>query len=187
MHYLVLDSFVSVLGDLETDSISSVIQRDSPTIEIRKLDMTTVVNPAYPKTTPDHILVQGKLKNRNAPASISFRTSSKTADDTGVRWIITGTKGEIEITANRGQWQIDSSSKKLKLSLYESGETRVYDTTSEDLGVAANLGDSAVNTALIVDGFAKGVEGSYVDFASSLKLHKLLDVILDKSGYLSTL
>lgn len=149
--------------------------------------MVTVVNPAHPKTAPDHILVQGKLKNRGAPASISFRSSRATIEDVGVRWIITGTKGEIEITADRNQWQIESGSKKLKLKLFESGEVREYDMPSADLGVASNLADSAVNTALIVDGFAKGTEGSYADFASALKMHKLLDTILERSGYLSTL
>lgn len=181
-----MDSFLNVVGELDVDSLSSILKRDSDTVEIRKADLKTVANPAHPKSAPDHILLQGKLAKNGAPASIAFRTASKSIDDVGVRWTITGTRGEIEITANRGQWQIESGSKKLRLRLYDSDEVREFGVDPAELGVASTLGDSTVNTALIIDGFTTGAEDSFVDFAESLKVHKLLDAILAKSGYLST-
>ena len=51
----------------------------------------------HPKTAPDHILVQGELAN-GALASISFRKARKPVDALGLRWLITGTKGELEVT-----------------------------------------------------------------------------------------
>lgn len=181
-----MDSFLNVVGELDVDSLSPILKRDSDTVEIRKADFKTVIHPAHPKSAPDHILLQGRLARNGAPASIAFRSASKSIDDIGVRWTVTGTKGEIEITANRGQWQIESGSKKLRIRLYESGEVREFGVDPAELGVASTLGDLSVNTALIIDGFTTGDKDSFVDFAESLKIHKLLDAILAKSGYLST-
>lgn len=172
-----------MVGDLALNSISSILKNDVTEIEIRKMDMTTVVNPAYPKTAPDHVLVQGQLQNTGAPASISFRTT-KSKEDIGIRWIISGSKGEIEITSGRGQWQIDSADKKLRVRLND-GEVRDVEVTTADLGVAAGISDKAVNTALILDAFAKGETAGFADFAAALKNHKLLDQILNQSGYMS--
>lgn len=160
------------------------MKSDVTEVEIRKSDFKTVVHPAWPKTTPDHILVQGTLEKGKVPASISFHVSGKSTDDVGIRWVITGTKGEVEITSGKDQWQIASSDKTLRVKLYESGEVRDIDFNSVEHGVASGIPDPAVNTALILDAFAKGDTSGFADFAGALKHHQLLDEILKKSGFL---
>jgi hypothetical protein len=56
-----------------------------------------VVEKAHPKTTPDQIFIQGTLES-GAVVSINYRDvpSGKTVHELGIRWIITGTEGEIE-------------------------------------------------------------------------------------------
>jgi hypothetical protein len=181
----VLDSFTNILGDFNTESLSSILKADVTELEIRTSDLKTVVHPSWPKTAPDHILVQGTLAKGNVPASISFHISGKPTEDSGLRWVITGTKGEVEITSGKDQWQIASSDKKLRVRLYESGEVRDIDFNSVEHGIASGIPDSAVNTALILDAFARGDTSGFTDFAGALKQHRLLDEILKKSGYLA--
>ena len=53
-----------------------------------------------PKDAPDEIFVQGKL-NSGAVVSANFRRipfGLRTVDNNGLRWVITGTEGEIELT-----------------------------------------------------------------------------------------
>jgi hypothetical protein len=79
-----------------------------------------VVNPAYPVTSPDHILVQGVLAS-GAVASFAFRKPPSTAvDDVGFRWLITGTKGEIEVTVPEMNWQF--ADPRMKLRIKKVGE-----------------------------------------------------------------
>src|SRR5688572_18588975 len=60
-----------------------------------------VVDPAYPTTAPDTMFVQGILGN-GALAALTLRSVRTAVDDTGFRWIVSGTKGEIELTSSPG-------------------------------------------------------------------------------------
>ncbi|KAL0942784.1 oxidoreductase family protein [Colletotrichum truncatum] len=175
-----LDSFTYIIGDFDTNSISSILKTDTTEMAIYTPDRSKVAIPACPKTAPDHILVQGKLKS-GATASINFRTTQATLDGVGIRWIITGSKGEIEVTTAESNWQAYSPSRTLKVKVFGS-ETRNVDLQSVDLGVAANVGRRGVNTALLLDAFAKGKQDQLAGFEAALKNHQLLDEILKKSG-----
>ncbi|GKT91178.1 oxidoreductase family protein [Colletotrichum tofieldiae] len=153
-----LDSFTHVVGDFDFDTLS------------------------LPKTSPDHILVQGKLQSGVA-ASLNFRTTSASVDNIGARWIISGTKGEIEASWGPGlMWQAHDPSKKIKVKLC-TGEEREVELKRPDAPAVANVSDLGLNTALILDAFDKGNSSRFADFESALKNHRLLEEILQRSGY----
>ncbi|KAK2033299.1 oxidoreductase family protein [Colletotrichum zoysiae] len=177
-----LDSFTHVVGDFDLGSLSSVLKIDATHIALLNADRTKVIDPAYPKSSPDHILVQGKLGN-GATASLNFRSTSVSVDNNGGRWIISGTKGEIEASWGHGlMWQSHNSSKKLRVKL-ATGEERDVELVKSDSPAIANVPDVGLNTAVILDAFAKGDGSRFADFGSALKTHRLLEEILKRSGY----
>ncbi|KAK1580400.1 oxidoreductase family protein [Colletotrichum navitas] len=177
-----LDSFTHVVGDFDLDSLSSVLKIDATQIVLLNADRTKVVDPAYPKSSPDHILVQGKLNN-GATASLNFRATSVTVDNIGGRWVISGTKGEIEASWGHGtMWQMHDPSMKLRVKL-ATGEERNVELLKSDSPAVTNVQDVGLNTAVILDAFAKGDSSRFADFGSALKTHRLLEEILQRSGY----
>ncbi|KAJ0158581.1 Galactose/lactose metabolism regulatory protein GAL80 [Colletotrichum tanaceti] len=152
--FYVLDFCTHVLGDFDLGTLSSVLKIDLAQGPLHNTD-GKVVDPAYPKSAPDHVLVQGKL-NGGATASLNFRTTSGTVGNVGGRWIISGTKGEIEVSwDNMMMWQTPHPSKTLKVKLF-TGEERDVELTRPDIPAVANVSDLALSTALILDAFAKG-------------------------------
>ncbi|KAK0380903.1 oxidoreductase family protein [Colletotrichum limetticola] len=176
-----LDSFTNVVGDFDLSSLSSVLKSDVDSVPLYKADRSSVIDPAYPKSSPDHILVQGVLQN-GAVASIACRTTPVTVGEVGARWIISGTKGEIEAVWDGGQWQIHSPSKQLKYKLVGGEEQKVILETGK-LPDGVEVSAAGLNTLLIFDAYAKGDTSRYADFETALKNHVLLETILKKSGY----
>ncbi|KAK1970322.1 oxidoreductase family protein [Colletotrichum sublineola] len=177
-----LDSFTHVVGDFDLESLSSILKIDATQVSLHNADRTKVIDPAYPKSSPDHILVQGKLSN-GATASLNFRTTSVAVDNVSSRWIISGTKGEIEASWGHGlMWQIHDSSKKLQVKL-ATGENWDVELLKSDGPAIAHVPDMGLNTAVILDAFAKGDGSRFADFGSALKTHRLLEEILKRSGY----
>ncbi|KAK1999245.1 oxidoreductase family protein [Colletotrichum falcatum] len=177
-----LHCFTHVVGDFDLGSLSSVLKIDTTQVAVYNADRTKIIDPAYPKSAPDHILLQGKLCN-GAMASLSFRTTSVTVDNIGGRWVISGTKGEIEASWGHGtMWQAHDPSKKLRVKL-ATGEERDVELLKSDSPVIAHVPDLGLNTAVILDAFAKGDSSRFADFGSALKTHRLLEEILQRSGY----
>ncbi|EFQ32358.1 oxidoreductase family protein [Colletotrichum graminicola] len=177
-----LDSFTHVVGDFDLDSLSSILKIDATQIVLLNADRTKVIDPAYPKSSPDHILVQGKLRN-GATASLNFRATSVTVDNIGGRWVISGTKGEIEASWGHGtMWQMHDPSSKLRVKL-ATGEERNVELLRPDSPATGNVQDAGLNTAVILDAFAKGDSSRFADFGSALETHRLLEEILQRSGY----
>jgi predicted dehydrogenase len=138
-----------------------------------------LVNPAHPKSSPDHMLVQGILSSR-AVASIIFRKPLSAVDNVGIRWLITGTKGEIEITTPEQQWQMAHPDMKLRVKIGNESDAREVDYRS---GAAADdrlsgLDHVALNTAYTYAAFAENDQTRYATFESALKTHRLLERIL---------
>jgi predicted dehydrogenase len=135
------------------------------------------------KNTPDHVLVQGRLKS-GAVASIVYRWCDlqEAVGNVGVRWIISGTEGELEITTDQGQWQMSPPERKLKLKLRGKPEEGV-DFPVADAEFVRNMENFGQNSGRILNAFAQGDQAVYADFSSATQTHKLLDEILKKSGH----
>lgn len=140
-----------------------------------------MVNPAYPKTAPDHVFIQGTLEN-DAIASITFRKAKSAADNVGFRWYITGTKGEIVITTEEGVWQGGKPSERsIKLKIGKEGEAEEIDFMIDDISPAGKVPFPGTNTARIYENFAKDEE--VVTFEDALKVHHLLERIAKSAGW----
>ncbi|GAD97179.1 oxidoreductase, putative [Paecilomyces variotii No. 5] len=173
-----LDSFTQVVGDFK--DVQSILQTRYPTIPIFNGE-GKVVNPSHPKSAPDHIFVQGTLEN-GAGASISFRSVPAAVDGVGFRWLISGTKGEIEITMPESHWQMGNPGATLKLRVGKDSAAQDVDfSTLQDPSIS-KIPFPGPNTASLYEAFAKGDRESYATFESSLKLHKLLDRIVQASA-----
>ncbi|KAK7217063.1 hypothetical protein V2G26_005066 [Clonostachys chloroleuca] len=174
-----LDSFTYVLGDFET--LQSDLKTEITEIPVMR-DDGTLTEPMK-KNTPDHALVQGRLKS-GAVASIAYRWCDlhEAVGNVGVRWTISGTGGELEITTDQGQWQMNPPDRKLKLKIRGKPEEDI-DFSVADAGFVQNMGSFGQNSGRILDAFAQGDQAVYADFSSATQTHKLLDEILKKSGH----
>jgi len=174
---LVLDSFTHVLGDFA--EVQAILRSTISTVTLFDLK-GTVVNPTYPKTSPDHILVQGILEN-DATVSFSARKSKAEIDDVSFRWIISGTEGEIEILQYQSMWQFGAPKRTLKLRV-GSGEVQNIDFLNNDT-FEASLSMPATNVARQYHAFMKGNTESFATFESALKTQRLLDRIVTAAGW----
>jgi len=172
-----LDSFTHVLGGFK--DLKSILKTDYPTTNI--IDAKgEVVYPNHPKTAPDHIAVLGTLKS-GAPATLTYRTvTGKTIDGVGIRWLITGTEGEIEVTIGEVQFQIENPGTTLRVKRGKEGQVETVDleggVDGEDK-LIKEMGWSARNTARLYEAFVEGNGDRFADFEGAVEMHKLFDLI----------
>jgi predicted dehydrogenase len=163
------------LGDFT--NIQSILKTQYPTTNIVN-DEGKVVYANHPKSAPDHIFVQGVLEG-GAVASLSFRSVPSAVDRTGFRWLISGTKGEIEVTAPELGWQLRSSKAALKVRVGKGEEIQTVDLSTDPTSTTVPFPGS--NTAGLYDAFAKGDGSKYATFEDAVKTHHLLDRIVQSS------
>ncbi len=139
-----------------------------------------VVNPAYPKTSPDQAVVQGVLES-GAVASISLRKPRAEIDGVSFRWIISGTEGEVEIIIPQSHWQFGGSKRTLRLKIGDK-ETHDVDFLAGD-EFESKVPAISANVARQYRAFARGNLETVATFESSLKTHRLLDRIIRAAGW----
>lgn len=162
--------------------IQSLLKSHYSTVPIIDPSNGQVVNPAYPKTAPDHIFIQGTLEN-DAVASITFRKAKSAVDKVGFRWYITGTGGEIVITKDEKPQQHGLSPKQsIKLKIGKEGEAEVVDFTADDTCRAAKVPYPGTNTARVYESFAR-TDGEVLSLESALKTQHLLERIAKSAGW----
>ncbi|KKO99481.1 oxidoreductase family protein [Trichoderma harzianum] len=102
-------------------SLQSLLDIQHPTVTTIDSSSGTIVNPSRKRTAPDHFFVQGKLET-GAIANVAFRKVDKTVDGKGLKWLISGTKGEIELSMDGPMLQMDLEKKHLRLVIGREGE-----------------------------------------------------------------
>ncbi|KAI8721569.1 GFO-IDH-MocA domain-containing protein [Fusarium sp. LHS14.1] len=176
-----LDGFTSVVGDFDT--IQAKLQSQVTTVPLLNLATGEVVEPAHPKTSPDHILVQGGLKS-GAAASIVFRRVSSAIDDEGIRWLITGSEGEIEVIVpgigTHAQMANPGRTLRLRSGGGKAQNVSFDQPEPEYISSVPHIGS---NTARLYRGFAENA-GGYADFESALKTYELLERIVQEARYI---
>ncbi|KAI0975398.1 oxidoreductase [Xylaria arbuscula] len=173
-----LDSFIHVLGDFsEIQAIMKSVTTEIPILNGKG----EVVNPAYHKTAPEHVLIQGILES-GALASISSRKSKNEVDNVSFRWIISGTEGEIEILIPGFAWQMGSPARTLKLRV-GTNDAEDVDFVGKDDKFESNVPVLAANVARQYAALAKGDTNAFADFSSALKTHVLLDRVTKAAGW----
>ncbi|KAK1754282.1 putative oxidoreductase [Echria macrotheca] len=182
-----LDSFVDVLGDFQT--LQAGLHTQQTTVSLINLATREVIDPEYPRTAPDHIMVQGQLET-GAVASIGFRHTLSSVDSVAIKWIISGTNGEIEVLFPErlgkvgSQWQTAHPGATLKVRVGREPEVELVDfnAMAGPNDAVAGLSPVAMNTGLLYDAFAHGEEEKYATFETALRTHRLLDRIARAAG-----
>ncbi len=163
-----MDSFTHVLGPFKI--LSSILKTEYKTINV--LSVTgELVSPNHPKTTPDHVLVQGTLSS-GAVVSLTYRTipdPDQPIDEVGIRWLITGDEGEIELCTPVGQWQVAGDGMVLKARLGKGKEVEIIELEE--------TGGYSGNTGRQYDAFLKEEREKFPDFGDAMETHRLLEKI----------
>ncbi|KAM0463228.1 hypothetical protein ACHAPV_003356 [Trichoderma viride] len=175
----VLSGFTYVLGDLAT--LKSTFAVQNPVVKLISGKTGEVVNPEKRRTAPDHILVQGALES-GAMVSISTRTPPQPIDGHSLRWLITGSEGELELTTSGRGYQVGSNPRTLRL-VTKDGETRTIDWEQDEPSHIKDVAPPGVNTARLFEAYALNKD-CYSDFEKAVKLHRLLDRIAKDAGYM---
>ena len=133
-----------------------------------------ITQPNLPKSSPDHILVQGSLSS-GAVASLSFRTNTLPVDDLGLRWLISGTDGEIELTAPSFAWTLDTTGTTLKVRYRTDKDVEIVDI--EDKYQLKGVEGAAKNVARVYEAFWKREKDLIANFEDALVRHRLIDAV----------
>ncbi|KAF7564007.1 hypothetical protein G7046_g91 [Stylonectria norvegica] len=156
------------------DTLQATLKNHHPTLPLISIKTGQLVNPAYNKTSPDHILVQGVLEN-GAVASLDFRKAKGAADGLGLRWLITGTEGEMEVTIPEDHLQMGHKDRAIRLRIgKEDVQTIKFDTPEEEY--IKSVPYPGTNSARVYENLAQG-DKCFADFEAAVKTHQLLDRI----------
>jgi predicted dehydrogenase len=135
-----------------------------------------VVDPEYPVTAPDTIFIQGILE-KGGLASLTLRSIRTAVDDCGFRWIISGTKGEIELTTKPGVLAfLPPGESQIRVRKWKSDAYVVPYDTDEGEHIR-NIPPPGINVARVWEAVAKGDKDGYASIDDSLKTHELLEKI----------
>ncbi|KAL7941033.1 NAD(P)-binding protein [Trichoderma barbatum] len=172
------DAFLYLLGDFET--LKASFSKQYPVMQLVNTQTGEVVDPAYHKTAPDHMFVQGILES-GAIASVNYHRPGHLVGKT-LQWIISGTEGEIEFTVN-GAPQMGSSERIIRIKTAKEGnEPRVVDWQVSAPAHVEGVQFPGQNTAYLYEAFARSGK-DVADFEDAMRLHRLLDRIAKDAGY----
>ncbi|SPO05380.1 related to dehydrogenases and related proteins [Cephalotrichum gorgonifer] len=175
-----LHSFIDVLGNFS--EVQGLLKTQHPDVNILSPG-GEVVDPAYKKTAPDDIFVQGILES-GALASINFfKSETPVSDKRSFVWRITGTEGEIELASPEMVWQIGNPAARITIRVGKSGEPQEVELDSQDPAISAGVPFMGQNTALVYDAYAKGDTSRYATFEQATQTHRLLQKILVASNF----
>ncbi|KAH8679906.1 hypothetical protein BGZ60DRAFT_428200 [Tricladium varicosporioides] len=184
-----LDSFTHVVGGFAgegKEGFSAMLETKFKTTALMDISTGGVLDAKYPKTSPDHIFVQGKLESGGL-ASLAFRaTPAGDVGDVGVRWVITGSKGELVLESKTGQWQLlQEKDCVVKIVKGKEGKEEVVDLSIGGEGeVMVKMDGTAANTAREWEAWVSGqnIDEGVVTFEDAVVNHKVLDRIREVAG-----
>ncbi|KAL6798619.1 hypothetical protein J3E68DRAFT_400318 [Trichoderma sp. SZMC 28012] len=166
----ILDTHLSILGDFK--DIQSTFKIQNKKTKLVDHEGKTI-HENFDITAPDTILLQGVLES-GAVASMTMRTSKEPVDNTGFRWVISGTKGELELTSDPGIFHWGPPGLKLKLREF-GGEEKEIDFNTGEPEHLSQVSYMGQNVARLYEAFATGEEDGYATLEDALKVHKALE------------
>lgn len=165
-----MDTHLSILGNFK--DIQSTFKIQNKKTKLVDHEGKTIQED-YDITAPDTILLQGVLES-GAVASMTMRTSKEPVDNTGFRWIISGNKGELELTSDPGIFHWGAPGLKLKLREF-GGEAKEIDFNPSEPEHLSQVSYMGQNVARLYEAFATGEEDGYATLDDALKVHKALE------------
>lgn len=100
----------------------------------------------------------------------------------GLRWLITGTGGEIEVTVPEDHLQMGHKERAIRLRVKDGDVETIAFEKSESEHVQ-RVPYPGTNSARVYEELANGTEG-FADFEAALKTHKLLERIARDAKYI---
>ncbi|OCL08904.1 hypothetical protein AOQ84DRAFT_31884, partial [Glonium stellatum] len=130
-------------------------------------------------TAPDEILLHGVLEG-GAVASLHFGTGPSDPNGLGLRWLITGTEGTIEVTQPEGMGLLQSVGMKI-LVRRNGGEVEEVPVDWGLEGEWKQYGQMQImaNTGRLYKAWAEGKTEGLMDFEQAVKVHQLLDDMIE--------
>jgi hypothetical protein len=178
---LAIDLVHSVLGEYQHSNAHLQIQRPNQTI--RHSDGTET---PFTSDVPDLVSIHGTLKESDHVASgasllVKFQTGPPFQGTSPFLWVITGDKGRIQMSCERGPMiHAEGSGFPIPVLLEDlaTSEVKNIPWTFEDW--QESMKPVARNTAKLYDLFADGKTGSpsLVDFDEAVGRHAQLDKML---------
>lgn len=169
-----MQTFTGALGDVA--SLSGFLPVQYPTVDLVDRATNEVVEKDVPKTAPDHIYVQGRLKSGSV-FSLTLR-GGQPLNGLGAVWSIHGEKGEIEVTSPSAAIWCGVDGMKIKVETEDEDEREVQIEMDE---FSELLGPFTANVARLYEEYRKGQSGSYMDFEKALKMHRLIESTFQSS------
>ncbi|KAL7913762.1 hypothetical protein GGI35DRAFT_438477 [Trichoderma velutinum] len=166
----IMDTHLNILGDFK--DIQSTFKTQNNKTKLVDYEGNTIQE-TFDITAPDTILLQGVLEN-GAVASVTMRTSKEPVDNTGFRWIISGTKGELELTTDPSLFHWGPTGLKLNLREF-GGEAKEIDFNTGEAEHLSQMSYSGQNVARVYEAFAKGDEDGYSTLDDALTVHRTLE------------
>jgi predicted dehydrogenase len=132
------------------------------------------------RETPDHVMLQGTLKNNGAPISMTARSGKGFKDSPNLVWRIFGTKGEIRLTS-AAMLTLALGGEKIEVFDHEKDTVEVVNV--EYAEAVKDLSPFAKDIGMLYEGFVKGwgVEEGFVNFEQAVGMHKIIDC-MEKSS-----
>ncbi|KAI9847481.1 MAG: transcription regulator gal80 [Sclerophora amabilis] len=165
----VIDHVNFILG--EFSSLNATLINQVPTVDIIN-DEGKIIKSRISKDTPDQIMLQGILPN-DVAFSLHHRTSTA-LDGKPVRWLISGTDGEIEITCPMPMWQMTAPGTTVRVCKADGEVEEVSLEVDDEISKLPWIGH---NTARIYEAFAKGETEKHATFEDAVVRHRLIDVM----------
>ncbi|CAN9083071.1 unnamed protein product [Alternaria alternata] len=132
------------------------------------------------RETPDHVMLQGTLKNNGAPISMTARSGKGFKDSPNLVWRIFGTKGEIRLTS-AAMLTLALGGEKIEVFDHEKDTVEVVNV--EYAEAVKDLSPFAKDIGMLYEGFVNGwgVEEGFVDFEQAVGMHTIIDC-MEKSS-----
>lgn len=100
----------------------------------------------------------------------------------GLRWLITGTGGEIEVTIPEDHLQMGHKERTIRLRV-KDGDVETITFEKNEPEHVQKVPYPGTNSARVYEEFSNGTEG-FADFEAALKTHKLLERIARDAKYI---
>ncbi|RDW71653.1 hypothetical protein BP5796_07687 [Coleophoma crateriformis] len=191
-----IDTFLSAVG--QVSSFTSYIANKRPFTKVidRAQTPPTVVHEAFPKDTPDQIMLQGRLVS-GALISVHMRGGRNFPGAPGMEWRIYGSTGEIRVVCpghflhmgfpkdtpdkttekftypGDGEFFMDM---KFEVHDFATGEVEAIEIDQDEWD---DLRREAQNPARVYEAYRKGDMRYYATFEEALERQKFIDKIME--------
>ncbi|KIX98661.1 uncharacterized protein Z520_05962 [Fonsecaea multimorphosa CBS 102226] len=180
-----LDTLTAALGEIESQN--TLLRNRRPTLAVTD-SAFNVVDPSYPNSTPDHILIHGVLAG-DVPFNFQVRGGPQFQDTPAFDWRVYFTRGEVRVSGDEGMlWTAGG----IKVQVHDYVANKVEDVdlnqvlkedVKDDVAYRMGLQAPADNVARLYDAFVKGETSKYLDFKQSLKWARFIHEAYAANGF----